>query len=235
MKNVITQLKRILIIDNEIDELTELRENIPQQIADLREELGKIEKEGEFKKIALENYLKDESEKKLILIEEKERFSKSEEKLKEVTNNKEFAALQKEISVAKKNSEALQSDLESLANKIAEEKPNFEAWQQSVNDLKTDLESKIAALQDTAAGLASQIETKVKARANEESIIGPEVLKKYQTIKKKVSPAMALAENGTCSECHTRIPPQMYIEIQKMNSILTCPRCYRILHVDYAD
>ena len=233
MKNVIAQLKRILTIDIEIDNLIDEREEIPTLIQELRAELAKIEKENELKQVVLQGLEKEETDKKFTLTEERERFTSSEEKLKQATNNKEFAALQKEISLAKKNSEALQSDLESLKSKIADEKPRYEDWLKSVTDLKADLEQKIETYQSQVAAIEGKIRDKENLRTNEEGIMAPDLLKKYQSIKKRVSPAMSIADEGTCSECHTRIPPQLYIEIQKMTTMQNCPRCFRILYLDH--
>jgi uncharacterized protein len=40
---------------------------------------------------------------------------------------------------------------------------------------------------------------------------------------------MAEAKNAMCMECHMRIRPQLFQEIKRNDSIITCESCSRIL------
>jgi hypothetical protein len=43
---------------------------------------------------------------------------------------------------------------------------------------------------------------------------------------------MVSARNETCQGCFVNVPPQMFIEVQKNNSLVRCPNCNRILYWD---
>ena len=58
-----------------------------------------------------------------------------------------------------------------------------------------------------------------------------QLLEKYERIKiNREGVGMALVNNATCSECHLGIPPQMYNELQKQDSLNFCPNCQRIIY-----
>jgi len=45
--------------------------------------------------------------------------------------------------------------------------------------------------------------------------------------------AVINVKNEICMGCFMNIPPQLYIEVQRENSLILCPQCSRILyHID---
>jgi predicted nucleic acid-binding Zn-ribbon protein len=42
--------------------------------------------------------------------------------------------------------------------------------------------------------------------------------------------AISQVVNATCSGCNMNIPPQMYNELQKRDSLKFCPNCERIIY-----
>ena len=70
-----------------------------------------------------------------------------------------------------------------------------------------------------------------KQRAEMASIVDPELLAKYEHLKTILGGlAVAFVENTTCSGCHVNIPPQMYNELQRRDSLKFCPNCQRIIY-----
>jgi hypothetical protein len=64
--------------------------------------------------------------------------------------------------------------------------------------------------------------------------LAPEVLRTFAKIK-KLSPdgkALARARDSVCLGCHMNIPPQVYNELQRFDSLKLCPFCNRILYWD---
>ncbi len=46
----------------------------------------------------------------------------------------------------------------------------------------------------------------------------------------KAGIAIAEARAESCSGCYMSIPPQVYVNVKKNESIITCPNCNRILY-----
>jgi hypothetical protein len=62
--------------------------------------------------------------------------------------------------------------------------------------------------------------------------VSPNVLKKYSTIRLRRGLAVVPVVRGTCMGCHMAIPPQLFITLQRANSVETCPTCNRIVYWD---
>jgi predicted nucleic acid-binding Zn-ribbon protein len=43
--------------------------------------------------------------------------------------------------------------------------------------------------------------------------------------------AMAEARGESCSGCYMSIPPQVFVNVKKNESIISCPQCGRLLYV----
>jgi predicted nucleic acid-binding Zn-ribbon protein len=63
------------------------------------------------------------------------------------------------------------------------------------------------------------------------SRIQPPVRAQYQKLLvSKAGSAMAEARGESCSGCYMSIPPQVFVNVKKNESIINCPNCGRILY-----
>ena len=60
--------------------------------------------------------------------------------------------------------------------------------------------------------------------------IEPELMKTYITIRENRGTAVAGVNDAVCQGCHLNIPPQMYNELQRCDSLKFCPHCQRIIY-----
>jgi predicted nucleic acid-binding Zn-ribbon protein len=62
------------------------------------------------------------------------------------------------------------------------------------------------------------------------------LLKLYSALKeKRQGVGMVGVKQETCQGCFVNVPPQMFIEVQKNNSLVRCPNCNRILYWERND
>ncbi len=61
--------------------------------------------------------------------------------------------------------------------------------------------------------------------------VGPPILAQYQRLlASKGGTAIVESRNESCSGCYMSIPPQVFVNVKKNESIITCPHCGRILY-----
>ena len=53
-------------------------------------------------------------------------------------------------------------------------------------------------------------------------------------LKKENGLAIAKVRNEVCTGCNMNIPPQLYNEVLKLNRLIQCPNCKKILSVSSA-
>lgn len=61
-----------------------------------------------------------------------------------------------------------------------------------------------------------------------------EMLAQYERIASSRRPAVAKVRNEICQGCRTTIPPQLHLELLRMEQLVTCTHCRRILSPDSA-
>jgi len=161
-------------------------------------------------------------------------IAKIEEKRRSVKTNKEYQSLIKEeeqlrTRKAQIEDEMLEcmSEMEGLSEKIKTQEEEFRQVDEQVTSDK-----------EAVAKEASESELRINDLSREvasvEAELTPELLQAFARVKKMSSDGKALApvRNSICLGCHMNIPPQMYNELQRFDSLKLCPFCNRILYWD---
>jgi predicted nucleic acid-binding Zn-ribbon protein len=72
-----------------------------------------------------------------------------------------------------------------------------------------------------------------KDRSTTGSEIPSPVFSRYEFIRNRLAhPVIVPVNQGVCSGCHIAIPPQIFIELQRGQQILSCPNCQRLIYWD---
>jgi predicted nucleic acid-binding Zn-ribbon protein len=148
-----------------------------------------------------------------------------------IQTNREYQSILKEIEDTKASTKhnedellILTEQLESMQNKIVE------ISQQCDED-----EEKLAAESKKIKAAATKLENKkkkiIKTRNTQAKKVNERYLKRYETLKERRNGlAVAGVTNGVCLGCNMNIPPQMFNELLKEDSILSCPTCNRMMY-----
>lgn len=232
MKEDLRQLIYLAQIDAIIDELTQKREHLPTLIRELENEITDLESSllGTLDQIKLLEH--EKSQKEIELAEQRDWLAKREIKVKEIKTNKEYHAAVKEVNEGKKRIAKLEDEILKIQASMEEKTPNLKTFEVESNGKKATLTEEISNKKAEMDAIQTNIDDETTKRQNQLTLLGETMIKRYQAIKNRLTPAMAVAQDGTCLECHTRIPPQTYIELQKFQTLITCPRCHRILYLE---
>ena len=201
------------------------------------EKIG-VEKELVAFSVALESH-RDALSRAAVLCQETEaeiqmlgeRVVKSNEKLRQVKTNKEYQALQREVDDNRKRKEALETSY----IQILEDKEAKEA-------LVAEREAELAQLTEKIRVDQAEIDKKgeddrellEQYRQQREEIgkkLDPSLYRQFNQIS-DASGGLAVVEvkERLCRGCFMSIPHQLYIEVQRCNSLILCPQCNRILY-----
>ena len=153
-------------------------------------------------------------------------------RLNRIRNEKEAAAVRREIEVAKEGTGQLEEGLMGLFEQL----DGVNAREKELADAFTALETKRAAEKTRAdaeiAELSSGLE---ESRAQRETLavqLDANLRRQYETIlSRRKGQAVVEIRGGNCVGCHMRIAPQLANEIHRNTRVITCPSCHRILYV----
>ena len=222
MKNEQSSWRKVFGIDREL-------ETIPQKIEEATAEIREtnlIIMDIQAEKEKIDKKRRDgEGE----IGAEDARVKEREARLYAIKTNKEYQAAIKEIADSKQAGKEREEAIFKLMEQIEGLSEKITQLSSGLADKENVSKEKEAELKKVEAGLRADREKQVARRLEAEGGVDKDVLKKYQFIRNKIRDAMALVNDGICTGCNKRIPPQTYIELQKWNALITCPNCHRLL------
>jgi len=162
-----------------------------------------------------------------------EKEQKIQAKLRSVKNNKEYQALLKEIEdVRGKNSEIEDEMIDFLDRMDITEKIITTKKDEYINIFE-DAKSEKESIKQNAEARKKRLAELDMEGAEVSRLIDPELLKRYLIIKEQ-SPgglAVVLVKDAVCHGCNVNIPPQLYNELFRCDSLRFCPNCQRIIYI----
>ena len=230
-KEKIETLVTLQGIDTECERIKSVLEELPKKIEALDAELTVYENELSEKENAFNEKKKEYRECEADVQMNVAKVEERDIKLLSVKDNKTYQILLKEIDeLKKKNSEIEDMMLENLEytekeeGLVAQKKAEFEEIRNRIENQKNDI------------GAEKDLEEKKLTEMGEEwnsvsKRLSPELLKNYLSVRERTgSVAVAAAKHSVCSGCNMNIPPQMFNELQKCDTLQLCPHCHRIIY-----
>ncbi len=167
-----------------------------------------------------------------LLVEKRKKYM---DDLMQVKNQREYAAMLKEIDSVKSqladHEDAILRDMEELEKLEEDLKARTEHIQQ-----ERDVVERERAVVEAEAQAAQQIvdERSLERRGVELGMPAPllNTLRQLETNRQGVF--LARADNGACQSCFVRVRPQVLQEIRAASVLHTCSGCKRFLYIEAA-
>ena len=161
-------------------------------------------------------------------------ITKIEEKRRSVKTEREYQALVKEENQLRTRKSQIEEEMIGYLSRI-------EIVNQTVADKEKDLQQiqeQVQSDKETIKMQAQESEiafTELSRRCDQIALeVAPELLKKFAWVKSRTPDGRGLApvKDAVCMACHMNIPPQLFNELQRGDSLKMCPFCFRILYWD---
>ena len=88
---------------------------------------------------------------------------------------------------------------------------------------------KLNELRAKVAGFEGQVKELETKRAEVAKGVHPPLLSRYETVRKRRTPALVTVVAGTCQGCNMSLPPQLYNTLKTTLQTDICPSCHRII------
>jgi predicted nucleic acid-binding Zn-ribbon protein len=226
----LTPLIQLHFLDLQISSLNSRISGMPDQIQELDRKLDRFRRNVQEKKDLVAENLKKrrELEGDLNLIETKR--TRYKEQLDTVKTNKEYTALQHEIDGVAQAIRQIEDQILTLMEEAEQVKVALDEAQGALDREesvilkdKNVVEKQVEQLRVEQQELQSQRDKWINQ-------VPEEVMEVYDRVSRgRKGVAMAEAKNQICLECHMRIRPQLFQEIKRNDSVITCESCSRIL------
>ncbi len=161
---------------------------------------------------------------------ELENIARSETNMKEIKTNKEFQAVGREITAAKKQVADIEEQLLQKIGQIEEVSRDLAAKQSLCEELAENSAQRIVAKQAEIDKIQSEIDADTLRRESIVKVVPASLVKRFTILREqRRGQALAFARDGYCMGCNMHLPPQLYNNLYKYEELLTCPHCQRIL------
>ena len=219
------------LIDSRIDEIRNVRGELPLEVRDLEDEVAGLNIRLEKLVSNLELIDNDITSKKNLIEEAKALIKKYTEQQKNVRNNREYNSLTKEvefqeleIELADKHIREFKAQIEQKKEVIAETKERLKERDNHLKHKKGELDAILAETEKEEKALIGKSE-EYKTQLEERLVYA------YNRIRKNVKNGLAVVpiERGASGGSFFTIPPQVQVEIASRKKVITDEHSGRIL------
>lgn len=233
MKEILQQLANLQYIDSRIDEIKQLRGDLPEEILDIETDiargeakLAKLKKEQTDLTVELDSL-------KLEIKSSEEKVNKYEDQQLTVRNNREYDALTKEIEAQKQVIENATARILEVEKRIEEVGPEVEIAQTELDQTKALFDQKQNSLENVMKSTQDEEDVLTKKRNEAVKEIDERYIRNYNRLRNGLNNGIAVVAMDRGAALGMALPPQTQVEVRRMNKIIFDENSGRIV-VDQA-
>ncbi len=218
-------------ISTAIDKIRFLRGELPKEVKDIEDEIAGLETRIDKYSLDIETLGAKIAAQKNGIGEARGIIAKKEEDQKNIRNNREFEAIQKEIEYQTLEIELCEKRIAEFTQEMERKKEDVEAAKARLAERKSDLEQKRGELDSIIADTRQEEEELLAKSENLKTKIDERLLNAFSRIRKNARNGLAVVtvERDACGGCFNKIPPQRQLDIKMHKKIIVCEYCGRIL------
>ena len=219
------------LIDSRVDQIRNVRGELPLEVEDLEDEVAGLNKRIE----KLENELNVVEEaiksKKNLIEDAKAAIKKYAEQQKNVRNNREFNALSKEVEYQELEIQLAEKNIKEFKSQIEQKNEVVIQTNERLSERELHLKHKKEELDAILAETEKEEKQLLKKSEEYEKGIDDRLVKAYKRIRTNVNNGLAVVpiERGASGGSFFTIPPQVQMEIAGRKKIITDEHSGRIL------
>ncbi|WP_294558386.1 C4-type zinc ribbon domain-containing protein [uncultured Mailhella sp.] len=234
----IRQLVALQHVDDGIHAVNAELEAAPMEVENLQKRFNSQDAQRNWILDKLQHIQEQQKRLDADIQDDESRLVNSKNKLMQVENDREYQAMIREMDTMERQNQTREEERMALQEERSLQESNLHSVEETWNELKTELESQRENLEKRLAECRTKLEALEVQRAEVSALISPPVLSRYEFIRNRLRhPVIVSVEAGVCSGCHIAIPPQVFIDLQRGNHIMSCPNCQRLMYWahDYQD
>ena len=231
LEDKLRALYDLQLIDSRVDEIRNVRGELPLEVEDLENEIVGLENRLESFQQEVSDFDFQTKEQKNKIEVAKEEHKKYEENLKNVRNNREYNSIVKEQEFQEREIQLAEKRIKEFIAKKELKLEAIEQLNEKVNERKNHLKAKKEELEEILKETEKEEALLAKKSKEFEVKIEEDLFQSYKKIRKNVKNGMAIVpiERGASGGSYFSIPPQIQMEIASRQKIITDEHSGRIL------
>ncbi|GAL71592.1 hypothetical protein JCM19302_3082 [Jejuia pallidilutea] len=211
------------LIDSRIDEIRNVRGELPLEVRDLEDEVAGLNIRLEKLVNDLQTIDNDISSRKNLIEESKALIKKYGEQQKNVRNNREFNSLSKEVEFQELEIQLAEKHIKEFKAQIEQKKEVIAATKEQLKERETHLKHKKGELDAILAETEKEEQALIAKSEDYKKQIEDRLVAAYDRIRKNVKNGLAVVpiERGASGGSFFTIPPQVQVEIASRKKVIT--------------
>ncbi len=224
-------LVKLQAVDKILHDLEQEQQQIPARLGELAQAEDALKTQLAAVQAELETVAARRKELEQEADNVRARQRRAENRLMGAKSQREYRAANAEIDEAKdaikslddvlvgvmEQQEALEARVAALGGELEAVSAQAEADRKELGERLSKVDSEVKRLSGKRGGLCDGVDGKLMGQ--------------YDFIRgKRQGVALAPVTDGTCGACHMQLPPQQFNELQRMDKIMTCPTCSRLIY-----
>jgi predicted nucleic acid-binding Zn-ribbon protein len=167
------------------------------------------------------------------IADEEEKTKDRRMRMQRIRNEKELAALRREVEVSRDLSTQLEDQLLRLLDGGEGKLGELKSLEEDLAAAERQLAERERELSDRRQALAADLERLTAERTRRAMELEEGLRKRYDLIfeRKGGLAVVEVRKEGDCGGCRMRVPPQLINQIHRNADVVFCPNCQRILCV----
>ncbi len=233
MENRLRLLYALQQVDSGLDELQELKGDLPRVVAALQERLANAQQRKEELERTIKESIVRRDEIDLEIVATKEKIEKYKEQQFQIKTNKQYDALSREIDAAQERITQLAKEIDLVEGRASLAKSDLDQLGPEIEEIQQELGERQAELEQVNK---DHEEEELRLNHEREKLVvrlEKADLRTYERIRKAFGgKAVVAVRRNACGGCFKRITPQAMVELRKNSKVMTCEHCGRLLVSD---
>ena len=229
MKEKLARLKLLQAVDQVLDGLKEQRDALPRELAELEAELAALQDRHDRVQERYQELTTLKGSRGIDRTKELDQAKRYEAQLQEVKNNREYQALLREVGFAKKAAAELEEEISRIGEEIAQYEGELETATTELESKKQQVEQKRQEAETSREEVERSLAEEAKRYDELRKDIPRDLLSRYNLVRKRTNLVVVGVGAGACHGCFMALPPQLYNQVRRVDTLYTCPNCHRVL------
>lgn len=230
MKKKLEMLEQLQEIDIQIDVLKKTQSGLHDELNAIEQGLDVAREELAGLNAQAAQLADEKQELETSLAAEQDNIQRSETNMKEIKTNKEFQAVGREITTARKMTAELEEQILQKVAKVEELTAEIDAKSALLAELEQNSAQRRDEKQSEVNALQKDIDAGTGRREAITNELPASLVKRYTNLREqRRGQAVAFARDGYCLGCNMNLPPQLYNTLYRADELISCPHCQRVL------
>ena len=226
MKDNLIALAKLAEMDDSARAYELELKTLPARLEEMKRDIGLLSQMLEREKTQLDDARQLRKTQQTEMELRTDSLAKAKSKAAKARNLKEADAVEREVESHRRSIKEREDEIAQLDGMITSKEAALTVRTDEFNEAKGIFDSEsgealarikeVTALKDTALQGRELLVEQISKRS----------MKFYERARKLCSTAVVVLSEGVCTQCRMALPPQLFIEMQRGESLTTCPQCH---------